>query len=772
MIPEFSHLSNVFSRRAMTRVAVLVLLVALVVPIAGYVGAVGEEETLKTRYTGTGSYGIAAWGVGMLTTGEGDIPLNVPGTVVQAYLYWSTLDDEGGLGDNQVTLTVDPASGTPTPINVTADVTYGPAFWGDPAPAPDGYTVGDHFVYVTDITTQILTGTHTYRVSDLSVGEERYGAGIVVVYSDPSIPPTTIDIRDGLDSFFWGWGGDVGPNSLANCVEFASSTEERLMDFAFLGAGVTATEGDRPDNLWAVTGSGTPPTELINPPAPGRYEINHQTDVYPFDSHVGPQFDVLTSAQSAPNTNGTRGVIIPAGDTYACFQVESDNSIPGLSGASMVWLALATALREPQTPPQLAALGDRVWQDLNNNGVQDAGEPGVQGVTVNLYLPGSTTPLATTTTDPSGNYLFSNLEPRDYQVQFVPPTGYNFTSQDQGGDDAADSDADPTTGYTQVIALAPGQTDLTWDAGLVQPTQLAAVGDYVWEDLNNNGVQDSGEPGIPGVTVNLYTSSGTFVATTTTDASGLYLFSNLQPGDYQVEFVPPAGYDFVSANVGTNDGIDSDADTTTGRTVIITLAPGQTDLTWDAGLYRPSTPPTVQLCYDIPSVGSVGAGQSVTYTLIIRNPTNTPFDPAIAQQTINTNVFTSIVNVVMGRGTFTVQGPNLVMNFGSFGPTDVVQVLLTLQADPNLGDPVNNPDPFLVASDTLFVCGQPQPTSVPGATVVPTVDVEQITALPATGYPPVAESSSDGAVDVRLLALAALALTAIGALVLTRRKAH
>ena len=71
--------------------------------------------------------------------------------------------------------------------------------------------------------------------------------------------------------------------------------------------------------------------------------------------------------------------------------------------------------------------------------------------------------------------------------------------------------------------------------------QTASLGDFVWNDLNADGVQDAGEAGIDGVTVNLYASDGTFIATTTTAGGGLYLFDNLTPGDYYVEFIPPAG---------------------------------------------------------------------------------------------------------------------------------------------------------------------------------------------------------------------------------------
>ena len=54
----------------------------------------------------------------------------------------------------------------------------------------------------------------------------------------------------------------------------------------------------------------------------------------------------------------------------------------------------------------------------------------------------------------------------DYQVQFILPSGYAYSPQDQGSDDALDSDADPATGTTICTTLAPGENDLTWDAGM------------------------------------------------------------------------------------------------------------------------------------------------------------------------------------------------------------------------------------------------------------------------------------------------------------------
>jgi uncharacterized repeat protein (TIGR01451 family) len=116
----------------------------------------------------------------------------------------------------------------------------------------------------------------------------------------------------------------------------------------------------------------------------------------------------------------------------------------------------------------------------------------------------------------------------------------------------------------------------------------SSLGDFVWEDLNGNGIQDPGEPGIPNVQVNLFLQNGTLEGTTTTNNLGRYQFDNLTAGVYYIQFVKPNGFDFTLANIGANDNIDSDVDGSNGlgTTSLITLPANTVDLSWDAGLYR------------------------------------------------------------------------------------------------------------------------------------------------------------------------------------------
>jgi len=118
---------------------------------------------------------------------------------------------------------------------------------------------------------------------------------------------------------------------------------------------------------------------------------------------------------------------------------------------------------------------------------------------------------------------------------------------------------------------------------------LGSLGDRVWLDANVNGIQDSGEIGIDGVTVKLLDASQNVLSTDVTAAGGYYLFDQLSAGSYFVQFTSPAGYLFTLANIGS-DAADSDANPATGLTSLITLASGANDLTNDAGLYQPGAP--------------------------------------------------------------------------------------------------------------------------------------------------------------------------------------
>ncbi len=293
---------------------------------------------------------------------------------------------------------------------------------------------------------------------------------------------------------------------------------------------------------------------------------------------------------------------LPVGYKLTETTVGADNTIdsdPQVANGNTALIALANNEQNLTIDAGIVAndnritkgsIGDKVWNDINENGIQDAGELGVQGVTVTLYQQNGITVIATKETDPLGNYIFTDLDQGSYVVGFSNlPLGFTFSSKDQGLEDDVDGDADATTGgKTDIILLDEGDINLTIDAGIHQAAGLAGIGNYVWNDINQDGIQNAGEPGIPGVTVKLMDAAGTILANTTTDANGVYQFTGLTPGSYKVQFSNyPAGYQPTLANAGGNsqESLDSDADPVSGITNIVTLLAGEYNQDLDAGIF-------------------------------------------------------------------------------------------------------------------------------------------------------------------------------------------
>ena len=338
-----------------------------------------------------------------------------------------------------------------------------------------------------------------------------------------------------------------------------------------------------PNGSAVVDGNGNPITTTTD--ANGTYEFTGLTPGEYKVMFVAPDGTEFTTANAGnddaadsdanPNNGMTQTVVLESGD----FNSTLDAGIV----------------------KQLAGLGDKVFFDTDRDGIQDAGEAGVESVTVTLTGGGADGVVgtgddttATTTTDANGEYRFDGLNPgEEYKVTFSDlPTGFEFTQADAGNNDVVDSDANPANGMTPIVTLAPGEFNPTLDAGIVQ--EQSGLGDFVFEDTNADGTQDAGEQGIEGVEVKLLADTDgdgaldDFVDTTTTDATGFYQFTNLTPGDYKVMFTQPAGFDSVSPfQAGGDAADDSDADPNNGlMSDVVTLDPGEFDPTLDAGFYN------------------------------------------------------------------------------------------------------------------------------------------------------------------------------------------
>ncbi len=190
-------------------------------------------------------------------------------------------------------------------------------------------------------------------------------------------------------------------------------------------------------------------------------------------------------------------------------------------------------------------IGDTVWQDIDRDGVQDVGEPGIPNVTMAIYSDpngdgdySDGALLLTTVTDAYGKYMFHLLGSRNYVVEVTDDygmlTGYS-----------------PTTGTSNPMGpITPemGEKYLDADFGYAHTdTTKAVIGDYVWSDADNDGIQDPGEPGIGGVTIDLLEDidgDGNFtdvVASTSTSDDGYYHFMNVNPGCYKVDVTDTGG---------------------------------------------------------------------------------------------------------------------------------------------------------------------------------------------------------------------------------------
>ncbi|MCB0552189.1 MAG: choice-of-anchor A family protein, partial [Phaeodactylibacter sp.] len=243
------------------------------------------------------------------------------------------------------------------------------------------------------------------------------------------------------------------------------------------------------------------------------------------------------------------------------------------------------------------SVGSTVFLDINEDGVQNGGEPGLPNIAVQLYqagdVPGVDTPVATDMTDGNGDYFFGSLLAGDYFVYVPAPPGIAPASSAGAG--IADSDTDGNDDGVQASFGGPSQSgiftlsfsnepvdgagetgqgnlqdnfddangNMTIDFGFIP---AVSVGSTVFYDENNNGIQDGGEPGIDGVSIQLYsvgldgqpnTMDDILVDTDVTTGGGNYFFFGLPQGNYYLVIpTPPADYTLSS----TTDELDPNSD--------------------------------------------------------------------------------------------------------------------------------------------------------------------------------------------------------------------
>ena len=230
------------------------------------------------------------------------------------------------------------------------------------------------------------------------------------------------------------------------------------------------------------------------------------------------------------------------------------------------------------------------FEDLNANGVKDAGEPGIAGWPIYLLNAAGTTVVQSTTTDSNGDYAFNNIVPGSYKVceaadnntsdsttwyQSYPKTG---TTDLYTGCTGLNS-AYAANGYA--VTLATNANDTGNDFGNYQ---MASKSGMKFEDMNANGVKDAGDTPVSGVTIKLLNAAGTSVVQTTTTAAttGAYSFTGITPGSYLVCEFPSAGWTQSAPSNTACSGVTGAAP----GGYAITLTSGQSDTGNDFGNWR------------------------------------------------------------------------------------------------------------------------------------------------------------------------------------------
>ncbi len=297
------------------------------------------------------------------------------------------------------------------------------------------------------------------------------------------------------------------------------------------------------------------------------------------------------------------------------------------------------------------SIGDTVWYDVTGDGIQDPGEPGIEGVDIAVTwygpdgLPGGTDDVVypTVTTDPAGDYLVEGLPDGNFGVQVASGVTPGFVNTfDEDGD---------LDQQTDVTGLSGGTLHDTADFGY---TGSGAIGNTIWWDLNGDGVQDAGEPGLAAVDVALtwagpdgsFGTADDFIQGTITGPDGTYLFDRLPDGAYRVTI------DEADLPTGMTSTADPDGGITGESS--LTLGAGEFNLNQDFG-YAGSGSIGDTVWYDINGDGAQGPTEpgvaGVTVTVIFRGSDGLPGggDDVAIVSTTDTDGHYSVTGLPVGQ---------------------------------------------------------------------------------------------------------------------------
>lgn len=417
-----------------------------------------------------------------------------------------------------------------------------------------------------------------------------------------------------------------------------------------------------------------------------------------------------TLTQTQPTSPANQSGKVTAG-TAAGTATAATNTVTGIVlGAS----AAATGYNFAEVP--LVGTGGAVFEDTNNNGVKDTGEPGIPNVTVTLTgvsLVGGVIAAKTATTDLSGNYTFTGLTPGTYMIAETQPAGYS-DGKDQNGTPVPGSSSGDR--FMSIDLSKSAAASGGFNFGEIRGGIVSGV---VYRDANNDGAQAaSGEPGIAGVQVRLTGTDdqGNPVdKTATTGSDGAYSFSNLRPGTYAVRETQPTAYLDGKEKVGTPGGSATTNDQITG----IQLTAGNSA----TGYLFGEQPRADLTLVQTPGLATISPGGTVTITYTLKNRGTAPatastvlvnyggmtFVSASTPSAFNSTSRTWTVGDVAAGETKTIRLTFRATVAGTFGPSAKASTTATELRSTN-----NNSSSSIAAGVTPAPAQTPAPRSMAG----------------------------------------------------------
>jgi serine-aspartate repeat-containing protein C/D/E len=241
-----------------------------------------------------------------------------------------------------------------------------------------------------------------------------------------------------------------------------------------------------------------------------------------------PDASVITTTTAA---DGTYSFPNLADGTYTVAETMQDGwiqTMPSTGTYAVTITSGAVITGQDFGNFKLGGIHGMKFNDLNGDGIKDTSEPGLPDWTIMLTKPDGSV-IATTTTAADGTYNFTNLAAGTYVVGETQQTGWEQTY--------------PMPPGTHTVDIVSGSEVMDKDFGNFKLNNFkpGTISGTKFDDVNVNGLQDKGEPGLEGWTITLTNQTGNIV-TTTTAADGTYSFPNLAAGTYVVGETQQTGW--------------------------------------------------------------------------------------------------------------------------------------------------------------------------------------------------------------------------------------